>query len=456
MGSSIPVDDESKKPMAEQSQVGSYYQHPPPPPISSPVPEDPLKEIFRTVKAILWSTGFIAFLLVLTLSFIIVLAMTPEIQNWINTPAPSADDPSVLGLPQEYIFIIVPFPLLLFTVQGTGFQAWHFLMLAFLVAAFGYSKYTLWKDWLSRKGQFILSLTAPEKAKSSLEGVAKLFMACVFFSTLYFVFLSLISVEMSTPAFDELSRPELIYGLFNASVFEELVSRVLLIGVPIVIIGLVMKWQNPLKKIIGGGLDITPITMGLITFSAIFFALAHVGGWDFWKVPQVLITGFALGYAFVRYGLHASILIHFSINLSSSAMEIWPDNLVISALLGMSMIIWIVAGGYFFFDYIWRLVKKMGFVPEPQPAQQMYTPQPGHAEGNRYQHPPPYQQQPTSIQPPVPAHQPHGNRGFTCPNCGNTGASYANGILTCMRCGTNFGEQKTSEQKNNEKEIYEY
>lgn len=458
-----PEDETSSEPQGSEH----YYQHPPPPTTPQMMyqpPKDPAKEMLRTIKAMLWSTAFISYLVVLVLSFIIVLAMTPEIQEWITTPSvPSVDDPSVLLLPEGVFFLIFPVPLLLFTFSGAGFQTWHILMLVILILAFSYGKYDLFRDWLSRKNQVLLSLTAPEKAKSSLEGVAKLFMASSFFSMVYFVFLAITSVEMNTPNFDEFSRPELIYGLFNAAVFEELVSRLLLIGVPLVIIAIINKWKNPLKKLIGGGLDINPMTMGLITFSAIFFALAHVGGWDFWKVPQVLVTGFALGYAFVKYGLHASILLHFSINLTSSALEIWPDNLFLSSMLGMVFFIWIIIGCYFFFDYIWRLLKKLGIIREPRPVQQMppnlYGPPPQtghHSPGPPTQYA--YNSQPgppPSNIPPPPRVQPE-PKGFVCPNCGNTGAIYAEGKLTCMRCNSTFGEDRSKKQETNEKEIFDF
>ena len=458
-------------------QTENYFQHPPPQPMQMPYrePEDPVRELLRMVKGMLWSTAFISYLAIIVMSFIIVLAMTPEIQNWITTPSvPSADDPSILENPIEYIFIIFPFPVLLFTISGAGFQAWHILMLSILIGAFAYSKYELWKDWLSRRGQMLISLTNPDKAKSSIEGVAKLFMACSFFSTMYFIFLELGSIEMNSPAFDEFARAELIYGLFNASVFEELISRVLLIGVPLLAIGIARKWKNPWKKLFGGNVDITPMTMSLITFAAIFFALAHVGSWDLWKVPQVLVTGFALGYAFVRYGLHASIMIHFSINLSSSIMEIWPDSMLAGGILGMSFFIWIVIGGYFFFDYIWRLLIKLKFLSRPQPniqtSQINYGPppqagyqQPSPGYQQSYQEPVQHQQQthvpsqpPPQYIPPPPQMRQMSSRGFICPNCGNTGASYADGRLTCLRCKAIIGESKPAEPEKSENDMFEY
>ncbi|MDO9537876.1 MAG: CPBP family glutamic-type intramembrane protease [Thermoplasmata archaeon] len=416
------------------------------------------------------------------MSFIIVLGMTPEIQDWVTTPIPQAADPSILELPIEYIFIITPVPTLLFTINGPAFQAWHFMILGILVCAFTYANFDMLKCWMSKKGRVLASFITPEKATSSLEGVAKLFMASIFFSVAYFIFLAMINVEMGSPDFDSLSRPELIYGLFSASVYEEFISRVLLVGVPLVIAGLIQKRDKPFLKIFGGGLGLTPLTLALITFSSLMFAFAHVASWDFWKVPQVLITGYALGWAFTRYGLHASILIHFSINLSSSVTEIWPNNAGVEMLMSIFILIWMVAGAYFFIHYLIEFLTKL--MPKrlvlqastaPPPVMGYAPPPPPHWQQMQYQPPPPTnwqypqgtvppppraydqpQQPPPArpiVQPPPQRPQPAGSGGFVCPNCSSTGASYDAGKLTCMKCGSVHVKEQPVEKKEEKQQI---
>ena len=76
-------------------QPGDYFQHPPPQPMQMNYmePVDPIKDFLRMIKSMLWSTAFISYLAIIIMSFIIVLAMTPDIQTWITTPSvPSADD----------------------------------------------------------------------------------------------------------------------------------------------------------------------------------------------------------------------------------------------------------------------------------------------------------------------------------------------------------------------------
>ncbi len=420
-----------------------YYapQYTPPPP-----PQNPLRELLNMAKAMLWSTSFISYLILLLFSLTIVLAMTPAIQHWILTPYPGVSDSSAM-LYHEDIFLITPFYVHLFYLDGSGFQAWHILILGILVAGFAQAIHGLWKKWLSRPNQIAVSLTAPGKADSSLEGIAKLFMASMSFSFIYFLFLYVIGVEMRTPNFDSLSTPHLIYVLFSASVFEELISRVLLIGVPLVFLGILLKWKQPHRKILGGGLDLTPMTFALIAISATIFAFAHVGGWDYWKVPQVLIPGFALGWAFVRYGLHASMLIHFSINCTDLATEIWPDNMAVLSALGFVYLIWIVAGTYFMYVFSRKLLSKFLPKPAPMPVQppvpQYSYPQPIYAQQAappQAYYPPPQPQYP-NYPPPQPPPHPMQQGGFVCPGCGHTGATYEPGKLICLRCGQTYYRQ---------------
>ena len=445
----------------QQGAVPQSYQPVPtyqPAPSYYPGPASPFPDIARVIKALLWSSGFLSFMCMLFISTIIMLGMTPEIQEWILTPQPLASDPSVEALPRDVIFVIFPVPILLFELEGVGFQVWHLVLMGIFLTAFSYGLYTLLGSWLSGKGRALDSINFPERARSGMESVGKLFMATMSFSIIYFLILAAANVFPETPAFEDYSRTELLYSLFSASVFEELVSRLMLIGIPLLLFALVLKWERPhLRFLIGGGMRVNKVTLFLILFSAIIFAFAHVYSWDFWKVPQVFISGMALGYVFVRHGLFASILLHFSVNLSSSMLEIWPDNLLVISLLGFSFIIWFVAGSYFFFHYSRGLVKaieKILYKPKPVRQPYVYPPPPppsqmGHA--SQYPpvpHPPPPSswghtgQHPDAPHQPRPYGPPTGTAQgfwFTCRYCGNTSAKYENNSLICLRCGAIAG-----------------
>ncbi len=413
-----------------------------------PEPPNPLKELIDIVKGALWSTGFISFICFLTLSVAILFAVTPGIQDWINTPSESSE------LPIEVLFLLIPLPVGFLELSGGAFQVWHLLILSILAVCFFYAVYSLFLSWRSKKKGAIESLVVPEKAKSGLEGVAKMFMAVSFFSLIYYLFLEAFGVSPNAPLFDEFSTNELLYELFSASVYEELISRLLLIGAPLLLIALMFRWKRPyFKFLLGGGMKLNVITLSLIILSALVFAIGHILAWDFWKVPQVLVSGMALGYVFVRFGIFASILLHFSVNfITSSTLEIWPGNFTVEIVISMVFLLWVFAGSYFFIDYSFKFAKKIGVILQEfsgvKPAPTMdsgysrYPPQEKETEL-------PYQQPPAHpIPPPPERYGPQStHRGFACPFCGHVSAKYVDRRLICLRCGKAATQQEREEEK---------
>jgi len=414
--------------MDEKPRDDDGWQKPPIyyPPVQTynymPEPINPVHELIRAMKSLLWSSGFLTYIIMLIISVILLFAITPAIQGWITTPSADTGE-----LPTEMIFLILPVPVGLFLLSGLSFQIWHLIVLAILGSSFFYAVYDLYRSWSKKDNSALISITTPEKAKSGLEGVGKLFMATAFFSLVYFVLIEAGGVVTETPGFEELASIELLYRLFSAAVFEELVSRILLIGFPLLMIALIMKWKPPYSKLlIGGGMRLNIITLLLILSSSLIFAFAHVQSWDFWKVPQVFVSGMALGYAFVAYGVYASILLHFSVNFTSSVLiTLWPDNFGLELGIGLIFLVWIVVGAFFFFDYLLRFSRRMMELMKiktaPRPVQQ------GPGYGYPPQYPPPQAAPPYQTQ--------TAYRGYVCPNCGNTNAGYKDGELVCMRCG---------------------
>lgn len=382
--------------------IGSYEKRP-----------DPLKELVFVIKAALWSTSFLSYLALLVLSIAFLFALTPDIQNWIASPLPDG------VMHQDVLFVLVPFPLGLIWLEGAAFQIWHIIILAVFAILFFYGMHDMLASWLGKKKGAEESLVEPEKAGSGIEGVAKLFFAVTFFSFMYFLLLEGSGVSPETPAFDELSTNELLYRLFSASVWEEIVSRTVLIGVPLMIFAVIFKWGRPYSKfLVGGGMKLNILTLWLIMTSALIFAFAHVGSWDLWKVPQVLVSGMALGYAFVRFGLFASVMLHFSINfITTWVYEFWPENMGIQYALGMLILIWIVAGSYFFMEYSIRFGKKVLRIGSTYSSKA--RDEDNHGMGSD-------RSMPASTR---------NERGFVCPHCGDISARYENGTLICLTCG---------------------
>ncbi|MFX1511259.1 MAG: CPBP family intramembrane glutamic endopeptidase [Promethearchaeota archaeon] len=136
------------------------------------------------------------------------------------------------------------------------------------------------------------------------------------------------SVDLDPEDFNE------IFGLLNASVYEEIISRFALIGIPAFCGVLVFSQKRKelgksvFWKAFVGGFGMKPVSkvngktdgiwQGFLIFliigSAIIFGLNHVPSWGWWKFGPTFLTGLFLGYLYVEFGIHAAILLHFFID----------------------------------------------------------------------------------------------------------------------------------------------
>ena len=77
----------------------------------------------------------------------------------------------------------------------------------------------------------------------------------------------------------------------------------------------------------------------LIFASALVFGFAHMSGWGLWKVLPTFISGIALGYLYVRFGIHVSIMMHFAIDY----MAVLLDGAMLT-IVGMIMFAMLLIG----------------------------------------------------------------------------------------------------------------
>lgn len=320
----------------------------------------------------------------------------------------------IMNLTELRLFYLSPLPPYLmvmgFDVGGTG-MVLFFLFL--VVSIFASLEVMLLGDGrsflnLSRKLLDNQHLTESERREFDNNGfvlLGELFMALLFFNICMAIALDLLGREMRTPDFDELETWELMYVLARAVVWEEVVSRVLLIGAPIFTLYLVngidhseerersydpgrpsgtgggpgqeegwnpgggsgpggrsgsrrTRWSIGLNHLLGGNLRITPFTGGLIIFSSLLFGLAHMEGWDAFKVIPTTMGGFILGYLFLKKGVHVCIMLHFAINYLSVLPEVLREDLALVVLffIGLLIIVMFSMGGYMFYKYMKRLL----------------------------------------------------------------------------------------------------
>ncbi len=416
----------------------------------------------------------------------------------LNLPG-GASAPTVVGFDNvrlrwaTYAFVdfvvIVPVPIeLYFTQDPTVFYGWT----AFLVAAAVATLLALvWRDarraWAAIRLP-LENLPGKLRSRSVLVAVAQTFLAIVFVNIVV-----ALSVPTQEPSFFSAIPPwYFLYTLFNATVYEEIIFRVLLIGFPLLVgslisrIGDVTKGNVPagttkgryvlgsLRYLYGGGLSratslvvLLPALFFLLV-NAVVFGLAHAPGYGDWKVLPAAIAGLAMGYLFLRHGLHASILFHFSTNMFVAAITVVGEASDASLFLNLLYLLLAVPGAGFFayyFVYAYRLARDVvararpgrapatpvatggaapglpaaasGGVPAPPPVPPGYPHPPAPASG----YPPPLlgpggyplpSEYVPSSRPPVYGMAPV---QYRCPRCGWVEAVYESGRFRCARCG---------------------
>lgn len=262
----------------------------------------------------------------------------------------------------DYLFISLPYPPYLFVlpIVITGWALVGFFIFIALVIII--SNLYLFKSSYTKFIQLLESalkgFRAPMmESKNSMIMLAQLFLAVISFNFLYNQILAWGQVPVRTPDFSSLSDWAFIYNLTTAAVYEEIISRILLIGIPLFIIhafnGKLSKQKS--NYLLGGGFEINKITIILIIFSSLTFGLAHAPGWDYWKVIPTFITGFALGYLFIRKGVFAAILLHFTVNFLTIPLRLINYQLGPTLLFSFLFIFWIVIGLVYIGYYIHRI-----------------------------------------------------------------------------------------------------
>ncbi len=345
---------------------------------------------------------------------------------------------------RAHLYLLLPFPmpdgaggLTLFhsglRLFGYGFLAWFVVVLWIILTS---HIFLAWRDgrltFLDlRRGAH--NLRAPFWSGSSWLTLAQVFALVMFFDETYFFFLRLVGITPQLPSFEGLPNWFLLYNLAFAPVYEELTLRVLylglLLGVLMILVASATRSTPGLRLtdyVLGGKFTLNRYSVGPWIFSSVLFALAHVvgGAWAPWKAGDTFVVGLVLGYLFLRRGVAAAILMHFTIDYFAATVIILTGdpngaNLALEIFLGLTVLALSVIGFFFFLQYAWeayrRFLRAFGLAtPRPRPQ----------AVGNGSMPNGPVYQQPSWS--PV---------AYACPRCGAPEARYDAGHLRCTRCG---------------------
>jgi hypothetical protein len=279
--------------------------------------------------------------------------------------------------------------------------------------------------------------------------VGTIFFAILTFDSIYAILLDLLHVQIITPDFPSQELWQLLQGLASASVWEELIVRVLYIGVPLLAIDLISKKvTDPKHYFLGGGFKLGTKELALLWISSALFAYGHIVSWDAWKIVPAWVAGIAFGYLFLRIGLYASIVLHFTFDYLSMPLDL-TSSLLVTLIFGLILLFWEVLGGVYLLVNIRRMILFL-IGADKKPKLQTTTGFPS-AQRLAYENPsgyPPRQQfaseppglsqtaRPDGIMHRVPfARNRSGPGFFSCKYCGWTEARYRDNQLECSRCG---------------------
>ncbi|OPY26527.1 MAG: CAAX amino terminal protease self- immunity [Methanomassiliicoccales archaeon PtaU1.Bin030] len=339
-----------------------------------------------------------------------------------------------------YLFIITPYIINFAELGGWPFFIYYILLVAAIGASLVWAVAKSLRPLVSE-----LKVEYPKQGHSPLYIIGTVLMAIIAFNVIYYLIVGVAGINPSTPSFSTRELWQTLFGFAHASVWEEVASRVLLIGVPLLLIDLVRRTRNPdlqMRRVsnylLGGGFAIGKKEALLMVFSGLMFGAAHVFSWDLYKVLPAAVAGLAFAYLFLRLGVYASILMHFGIDFMSVPLSVFPDNYAVTMLLGLAILVWVGVGLLYALLYTskglgwlmgrriwpdipWERARPTAPVPQNYPP---YCPQ-----GYGYAHPP----APVPAPPQVPRDPTA--FGYVCRKCGHREATYVDGELACLRCG---------------------
>jgi hypothetical protein len=330
------------------------------------------------------------------------------------------------------LFIIIPWanPLVgLVELSGWSFGIYHVLLVFAICASFAWMVVTS-VDPLKKE----LSLSRPKGGHSPFWIIGTVFFAVLAMNFIYALVLTFLNIEITSPDFASEDLWQLLHGLASASVWEELITRVLYIGVPLLLIDLAYHKRKKLSRyLFGGGFEFGGKELALIWASAGIFALGHIVYWDTWKIIPTWIAGLAFGYLFLRLGLYACIMLHFMIDYLSVPMDIAPNSTAMILILGLLVLFWDLLGSAYLVIYIKRIFDFLtGRDAKPQKSSPI-APVPSPSPMAPYPVPP--AQRPLQSGQTRPTTKSINEGFYSCTNCGGTEGRFVDGKLECARCG---------------------
>lgn len=246
-----------------------------------------------------------------------------------------------------HIILIVPQIVNLLLVEGTALQIYFIL----LTTACFVSAFFLFRDVPGNVNKALTRQDYTSFQRSGLFEMSALFAALLTFQMSVITITLLLGADLESIDMSGYPTWAVMFSLVEASVWEEVLCRFLMLGVPVAVIAYSAGGENRSWKTAFGGFGVNRTVLVFILFSSFMFAAGHLENWGLWKFLPTFAFGLGLGYLFSRYGLHASIMLHFTNNLMSAG-----DWLSGSAVNSISLLLFpvLILGLYFMISYALR------------------------------------------------------------------------------------------------------
>ncbi len=336
------------------------------------------------------------------------------------------------------LYLAIPYLVFFGSLSGSGLIAYYIFLVVAITASLAWVLVTSVRGYSKE-----LLMKAMPREHSPLFEVSALMLAVLFLNVVIVIITG--AANTPTPGNNE-TDAQLLFSLANAPVWEEIIVRILFIGVPLIFVDLVRRKfrKDWYAYFLGGKFTIGIPELVLLVASSAMFGVAHyLGGWGEWKIPAAGIAGLAFGYLFLRFGIAAAIVLHFMFDYLS-APEIVFSSVDFTSVLGVLTLLWVAAGAVFTGYYIVRIIEHFTGVrfweerPQQLPWGAYYVQRPRPTYQSPTQHGPPYgagQLSPNQPSYPPQPQTPGAFGGYVCPNCGNLEARWVEGRFQCLRCG---------------------
>jgi hypothetical protein len=242
----------------------------------------------------------------------------------------------------------IPTPIGLMRLRFHLVAHWHGVLVGAILCSFAVMAV---KDWSALVRRFRRSLPKLElptiRTDNTWISVFRIYLGILGLYIVYYFVLDLFTVDPTIPAFSEMPLWQQLHIFADASVYEELISRVLMLGLPLWVYHMLAgRMGRPAwRYAVGGGFRIENAAFVLIFAQAFIFALAHVAGWDLWKVIPTTVSGMAFGYLFLKRGLWAAIALHFTFDYLGMTPRVFASwGLDIELAFILIQLLWIAAG----------------------------------------------------------------------------------------------------------------